>query len=172
MSNDPITNADKFNALRNEQMLRKQEASEPTTLHALSRLGQDEEPGGRFAQARHDSGSAPSVDYPAASSPWTAGNDAGLEPPLGVEVDAQEPCGEAFEIERSLVEQLVDPSLVQTQSRVDQQSTLVSAVDGSGPSPLSELAGELAPRAVLTPAALVETAPANTNPIKRRRKLA
>jgi hypothetical protein len=99
---NPATQREKQEIFRNEQQKLKRGDREPTTLHQLSRLGLDEEPQGRFAQSRHISGSAPSVEYPAASSPWTAGNDAGLEPPLNQDVNFVEPCGEQWEIEREL----------------------------------------------------------------------
>jgi hypothetical protein len=50
------TQREKQEVLRSEQKLKRGDR-EPTTLHALSRLGQDEEPAGRFAQARYLSGS-------------------------------------------------------------------------------------------------------------------
>jgi hypothetical protein len=86
----------------NERKLRQGER-QGTTYHAQAMAGLDEPPpGGRFAQARYVTGSEPSTRYPAASSPWTAGNDAGLEPPTGIEIDAQEPCGEYGEVQASL----------------------------------------------------------------------
>jgi hypothetical protein len=97
------SHADKVEALRNEQRLKRGDR-EPTTLHQLSRLGLDEE-GGRFAQARYVTGSEAATRYPAASGPWTAGNDAGLEPPLNQDVSFVEPCGEQWEIEASIAEQ-------------------------------------------------------------------
>jgi hypothetical protein len=48
-------------------------------------------------------GTAPTVDYPAGSGPWS-GNYwlDGPEPPLGYEINAQEPVGTPAEIEASL----------------------------------------------------------------------
>jgi hypothetical protein len=88
----------------NERKLRQGER-QGTTYHAQAMAGLDEPPpGGRFAQARYVTGSEPSTQYPAASSPWTAGNDAGLEPPLNQDVNFVEPAGEAHEIEKALSE--------------------------------------------------------------------
>jgi hypothetical protein len=70
-----------------------------TTFHALANL--DTSPGGRFAAGGYVSGSEPVVNYPAGPA-WTR-DLVGLEPSLGVAIDQMEPCGEAFEIERSLI---------------------------------------------------------------------
>ena len=78
-----------------------------STLHDHAIEG---EGGGRFAELARREGAArptvvgagPSVQYPAASD-WTRNSAAvGVEPPLGVAIDAMEPVGEVFEIEASL----------------------------------------------------------------------
>ena len=98
MTHDRITQADKLEHVRNEQKLRRGDR-EPTTLHALSRLGQDEEPGGRFAEARYVSGSEAATNMPRLpeSSPW-AGDGVGVEPPTGEEIAAMNPVGEFWEV--------------------------------------------------------------------------
>jgi hypothetical protein len=149
--NNPATREDKAEALRNERRLRRGDR-EPSTYHKLAGLADDLS--GRFAV---EAGQSKSTEYPRqnSESPWSgSGADPGVEPPTGVAIDAMEPCGEAFE-------QLVDPSLVQTQSRVDQRLS-ESAADGSGPPPT--LVEDVALTSVVsTPATdVVETA--STNP--------
>ena len=75
---------------------------EPTTLHAMANL--DTSLDGRFGKADRVSGDAPTVDYPRlpASSPWAC-DPIGLEPPLGIEVDALEPTGTPAEVAASFV---------------------------------------------------------------------
>jgi hypothetical protein len=75
---------------------------EPTTLHAMSRLSNDLE--GRASARDYVAGSDAATDYPAIpSGPWSSGyGRLPDELPLGWSVDAQEPCGEAFEVARSL----------------------------------------------------------------------
>jgi hypothetical protein len=78
--------------------------SEPATLHSLANLDTGLE--GRFAKADYVAGQDEGVFYPRlpANSPWSgAGPQPGLEPPTGVAIDAQEPCGEAFEVAASIV---------------------------------------------------------------------
>lgn len=78
--------------------------AEPQSYFSRARAGLDDDsPRGRFAAAGYESGSAPTVDYPKlpAGSPWSGGADPGLEPPLGFEIDAQEPVGTYAEIEAS-----------------------------------------------------------------------
>jgi hypothetical protein len=68
--------------------------------------------GGRFAAlARQERdakpsliGTDPAAQYPKlpSSSPWAGGDVVGQEPPLGIDVNAMEPVGEAFEVEASL----------------------------------------------------------------------
>ena len=72
-----------------------------TTLHQLANL--DGSLNGRFNPGSYVSGSEPAVNYPAASGPWS-GPQPGQEPPLGIDVNALEPVGEAFEVQRSLAE--------------------------------------------------------------------
>ncbi len=76
---------------------------EPSTYfqHAIAQQSL-EDGGGRFAAEM--SGRRKSVEYPRlpANSPWSA--DPGLEPPLGFDVSAVEPVGEAFEVQQSLNE--------------------------------------------------------------------
>jgi hypothetical protein len=77
------------------------EPPEPTTFHQLAGVDAQLE-GGRFAQDRIVSGSAPSVEYPRlpASSPWS-GPQPGPEEPLGWSVAEVPICGEPHEVARS-----------------------------------------------------------------------
>jgi hypothetical protein len=77
---------------------------EPTTLHAMSRLSNDLE--GRASARDYVAGSDAATDYPAIpSGPWSSSyGRLPDELPLGVAIDAQEPCGEPFEVARSLAE--------------------------------------------------------------------
>jgi hypothetical protein len=103
-SND-ATYEERAEQLRNEKRLRPGERP-PTTLHSLASL--DTSLDGRFA-AESDlvSGAEPSVNYPRlpASSPWSAEQpQPGPEPPLGVEIDEQEPVGTPAEVAQSIAE--------------------------------------------------------------------
>jgi hypothetical protein len=162
----PATREEKAEALRNEQMLRKQEASQPTTYHKLAGLSDDL--GGRYRVKETITGEEKAAQYPAASSPWTAGNDAGLEMPTGQDVNFVEPCGEAHEVAASIVEQELGGE--PTQSR-DQELQIIGALEGSPP---PSLTGTLAPagdpssavkpmQAVLAPARVGETVPVNAS---------
>jgi hypothetical protein len=95
-------NAHNFNnpASRKEREELLREAQLPTTYSKLASLG-DDLGGGRFAVEQ-----TKATDYPRLpAGPWSAGyGDAGLEPPIGIDVTAVEPCGEQFEIERSISE--------------------------------------------------------------------
>ena len=77
--NNNASQAERFKAYREEQ--RRQAADraalrpgdhEPTTLHALARVGEQLE-GGRFAAKVIHTGTAERVDYPAAGGPWSSG---------------------------------------------------------------------------------------------------
>ena len=106
-----MTSAKSEQALRRDVMRSDQQSaarpndqqSEPTTMHAMSRLSNDLE--GRQSARDYVVGQDKSVDYPKlpASSPWSS-QWAQLPPelPTGIAIDAQEPCGEAFEVARSI----------------------------------------------------------------------
>jgi hypothetical protein len=79
-----------------------------TTFHALANLDTSLE--GRFATGGYVSGSEQAVNYPAGPS-WTR-DQVGIEPPLGQDVNFQEPCGEAFEVERSLTHSSAAPASI------------------------------------------------------------
>jgi hypothetical protein len=162
--NNNASQREKQEVLRNERKLKGGDR-DATTYHALSRLGQDEEGGGRFAQARYVTGSEPSTRYPAASSPWTAGNDAGLEMPTGVPIDQMEPVGEQFEIEASIAEQeLGEPTdAVAREIPSCAKQSLVSAARVGSPPPLT--GAQQAPTEVAAFTRVVETAASvNTAP--------
>jgi hypothetical protein len=75
--------------------------AEPQSYFSRASAGLDDDsPGGRYRPDQIISGSSPAVNYPAGPS-WTR-DQVGIEPPLGQDVNFQEPCGEAFEVERSL----------------------------------------------------------------------
>lgn len=96
--------ADRARVLANDRGLRPGDR-EPTTFHQMANL--DPSLGGRFAKADYVVGQEPVARYPAGSG-WTR-NDVGQEMPLGVSVNDMQPCGEAFEIDRSIA-QLGGPS--------------------------------------------------------------
>jgi hypothetical protein len=56
--------------------------------------------GGRFAKPQNVIGSEPTAQYPMAAPNWSV-DPTGVEPPLNIDVNAVEPCGEKFEIEAS-----------------------------------------------------------------------
>jgi hypothetical protein len=76
-----------------EQVLRNDKRVTSTFLeHTHS------EEGGRFAKPQTVIGATPTVQYPMAAPNWSV-DPTGVEPPLGIDVNAVEPCGEKFEIE-------------------------------------------------------------------------
>lgn len=87
------------------------------------------EGGGRFAElARREGASRPTVvgadpaaNYPAGPA-WTRAA-VGIEPPLGVAIDAMEPVGEAFEIEASLAASVAPASVASSQRPDDAVET-------------------------------------------------
>ena len=87
---------ERASVLKNEKKLRE---GEPATLFARARAGLDDTdvPGGRYAaQQAHFAGEG---SYPAAAE-WTR-DGVGLEPPTGIDINAQEPCGTFVEVQRS-----------------------------------------------------------------------
>jgi hypothetical protein len=78
----------------------KTDPNAPTTFHQLALAGLELEAGGRYAQDAQVTGTTPSVDYPAASGPWS--DPQPPEPPTGENIDAAEPVGTPAEIEASL----------------------------------------------------------------------
>jgi hypothetical protein len=91
----PTTNAtmkEKAEVLRNDQRVRS-----GSTF--LDHTHSDE--GGRFAKPTIVIGSDGAAQYPMAAPNWSA-DPTGVEPPLGFDVNAVEPVGEQFEIERHL----------------------------------------------------------------------
>jgi hypothetical protein len=114
----------------------QQSASEPSTMFAMSRLSNDLE--GKQSARDYLAGQDEGVFYPKlpASSPWSgAGPQPGLEPSLGVAIDAQEACGEPFEVARSIA------ALSATASAF--ANALVG--DGGAPSVAASPAGVAAP---------------------------
>jgi hypothetical protein len=76
------------------------------------------ETGGRFNNAAVVTGSTPSAQYPRLSSgPWAEPADiVGIEPPTGIDINAQEAVGEAFEIEANIQAELAKATLVSSSS--------------------------------------------------------
>lgn len=74
-----------------------------TTYHSRAMVDFElESTAGRFGKPSVVSGSQPGVHYPAAAD-WTRdGAGVGVEPPLGIDVNALEPTGELHEIAASL----------------------------------------------------------------------
>ena len=99
MTNDRITNEDKAEYLRNERKLkRKGDASGASSYHqqAIIDLGLENSTG-RFASKPVVTGQTKAVEYPAASSPWSAQANPGIEPSLGYSVNDMDVTGEAHE---------------------------------------------------------------------------
>jgi hypothetical protein len=105
------------NATRKEREELLREAQLPTTYHHLA--GLDDDLGGRFRVKETIAGEQAATQYPRQpeASPW-AGDPVGLEPPLGVEINAQEPTGEAHEIEKSLAALPEAPTLAVSSTAV------------------------------------------------------
>jgi hypothetical protein len=83
----------------------KTDPNAPVTLFEIARTSIAlDEPGGRFSTSAHVVGTAPTVDYPAASGPWAGADPVGLEPPTGENIEAVEavgtPAEQAASIER------------------------------------------------------------------------
>jgi hypothetical protein len=101
VSNNEASPAEKLAALHNDS-LRRREGTSSTLLDHVSN-----DSGGRYATLGKPAviGTTPAANYPAlpASSPWSH-DGVGQEPPLGIEINAMEPVGEVFEVERSLAE--------------------------------------------------------------------
>jgi hypothetical protein len=125
-----------------EQTLRKALAGSTTgmTFHSRAAAELALENQGRHTQGAEVTGSKPAVVYPRQpeSSPWAA-DKVPPEPPLGYEINSQEPVGEPFEIEESL--------LLAASSVSPEDAALATEVSASGrpaPSALLPLAAERA----------------------------
>ena len=109
------------------------------------------EEGGRFAKPQNVIGSEPTVQYPMAAPNWSV-DPTGVEPPLNIDVNAVEPCGEKFEIE----------ALGDATEAVAQSSPLAGATAPTSADDPSRTGDAEAPKAVaLLP---VGEPPANPNP--------
>jgi hypothetical protein len=80
------------------------EQRKATTYHFLAQSMVDEERGGRYATEDNKQtviGAAP-ISYPTqpSGSPW-ANEPSGVEPPIGYDINAQDPVGEIHEQARS-----------------------------------------------------------------------
>jgi hypothetical protein len=103
------------------------------------------EEGGRYAKPTNVIGSTPTPQYPAGPN-WSV-DPTGVEPPLVIDVNAVEPCGEKFEIEA-----------------LDDVTTVFD-----GQSVASPLAAAVAPSSVCA-SPDVERAAANPNPKPKSRR--
>jgi|SRR6516225_4399383 hypothetical protein len=90
--NQTATQSERERILRNDQRVRSGSTY-------LDHTHDDE--GGRFAKPRTVIGSDDTAQYPMAAPNWSA-DPCGVEPPLGVAIDAHEPVGEVFEVVKSL----------------------------------------------------------------------
>jgi hypothetical protein len=143
---NPSTWEERAEQLRNEKRLRE-EPPAPSSYHAMARHGVDLTLTGEGSSAGYVAGSEPFVRYPA--SGYSGGPQPGLEPPLGVEIDQQEPTGTFAEVARSIEE-------FASKETAGSASALTPAVDAS------ILACDPAPAAeVHSPAAVGEAAKAS-----------
>jgi hypothetical protein len=71
------------------------------TFSALNKL-HDPPAGGRFAKADYIVGEEQVPTYPA--GPAWGRDHSGIEPPLNLDINALEPCGEPFEVQRSIAQ--------------------------------------------------------------------
>jgi hypothetical protein len=129
--NNPATREEKAEALRNEQMLRKQEASKPTSYHRLAGLADDL--GGRFAV---EAGQSKATDYPRqdSASPWSGGGaQVPPEEPLNFDVTAVEAVGEVWEQQKSIEQGEPTDAATPGKSLPSVKRSLVSARVGSPP---------------------------------------
>jgi hypothetical protein len=99
---NPATAAEKAEQLRNERKLREEAA--PSTFFEMARAGVDLTLSGEGSAAGYVTGSEPFVRYPAAAPGYSGGPQPGLEPSLGVPIDALEPVGTPAEVAASAAE--------------------------------------------------------------------
>ena len=131
---------DRLTVLKNEQAQHRAE-HEPSTMFAMANLGIDTSISSGRQGREYVSGSEPHVSYPSAAGPWADPVRVPDEPPLNYAIGEMVPCGEHFEVARSLA------SLPAT--------ALISADAGNG--------AECAPTLAATPSAeVVETSAPNS----------
>jgi len=130
------TNEVRAEMLRNEAKLRSGDRA-GTTYHSLAGVDAALEGTGRFKSEAIITGRDPSVSYPRLpeGSPWSGSGDVALQPPLGVEIDQQEPVGTAQEIERSIEALSTPPTVASVLS--DEMATLPADPALAGSLPLS-----------------------------------
>jgi hypothetical protein len=146
---NPSTMLEKKETLQNDQRA-------TSTFFDQSRIAAALEEG-RKALANIHSGSEKFVAYPPLdpNSPWGANSNPGQEPPLGVDVNFVEPCGEHFEVQRSLVQAqsanggLTPPSLPEGNADAGQGAIPTAGVSAlSSASPLTPASGDAAAPAI------------------------
>ena len=134
------------------EVLKNDQAVQKNTF--LSHTHSDE--GGRYAKPQTVIGATPTVQYPRAAPNWSV-DPTGVEPPLGIDVNTVEPCGEKFEIDA-----LGDAEAVAQSSPLAGETANASVDDPS------TLARAEAPAAVLAPASPAEVSPRPSPTPKRR----
>jgi hypothetical protein len=95
--NNETSQSDRRKVLENDRQVR-------STYFEHAQSDPDLEMGGRFSRVNPSTvtGTAPGPEYPRLpSGPWSEGPGGGPEPPLGIDINAQEPTGEKHEVEAS-----------------------------------------------------------------------
>jgi len=84
---------DKLEALRNEQLLKQGAKDNSAQTYFERAVNEIAEAGGRFVKPVHITAATPPPTLNSPTSPWVVPDPVGTEPPLGFEVDAQQPVG-------------------------------------------------------------------------------
>jgi hypothetical protein len=154
--------------LQNRKLLEKAATDKRASTYLAMAEAASLEIGGRFRQVSPMSitGTTP-IPHPHLPAPSWAGQDNGVEPALGYEIDAQEPVGEPFEqeaaqriLEDRQVAAAAFPSAADD-SGASEALTVISPTDVQPDAPLlhSNSSALLAPAASSTGGAEVGTAP-------------
>jgi hypothetical protein len=183
--NNPATNEDKADYLREQRKLRKDEASS-YYQQAIIDLGLENSTG-RFTSKPDVTGTKASAQYPRQpeGSPW-AGDPVGVEPPLNYSINDLEPTGEAHE---QALSELALSDRVRSASAGEDNAAPLDVSDNRASSPTlqtgsaglqSDTSSPLVGGGSLTPTAVAqhlasapksfETLPStNPKPLKRRK---
>lgn len=106
------------------------------TMHGRAQIELEQLMTGRFARRAEVSGvEAAPVAFPAAE--WTCA-DPGLEPPTGIDINAQEPTGEPFEINASIERRAA--SLPSTMTERDDSAGVVATSSNNAERPTGDAA--------------------------------
>ena len=140
MIDKPFSNsashAEKLLALHNAKLLRESQR-EPSTFFDQARIAEQLEGRGREGRPTVI-GAGPTIDYPAASSPWS-GPQPGIEPPLGEALGPAPVVGEPHEViraaevlvAREALAEVSSPSATRVPSSVAPQVPAVTLGDGT-----------------------------------------